>query len=411
MRIVAALVAGLALASGAAAQTVSASNISASALALQSEPVTLGGGRVVLGGDVAAAVAPEDEGYFNYTNYEQTTLRQIRLGLSGLVRVTERISILGELRSENFEHIEAFGLYARIRPFPRRRLDVQIGRVPPTFGSFSRRAYGQDNPLIGSPMAYQYLTSLRADAAPANADELLRMRARGWRSSFTVGNTEPDHGLPLVNAFSWDTGVQVTSGWRFATISAAVTNGTPSNPRVSDDNSGKQIATRFAVTPAAGLVIGTSFARGEFLSRRVRALIPESSDHRYPQRAHGVDIEYSRDHWVVRGDVVLSEWQMPLVDDGPMPLGLRALGTTVEGRYTFLPGVYAAARVDHIGFSRIAATGRLDEWDAPVRRVEVGGGYYLQRNLVAKTSVQFNARDGGRVTESRLLSAQLSYWF
>jgi hypothetical protein len=411
MRVVAAVVAGLALASAAAAQTVIAPDSHASALSLQSEPVALGGGRVVLGGDVAAAIGPEDNGYFNYTNYEQTTLRQIRLGLSGLVRVTDRISILGELRSENFQYVEAFGLYARVRPFPSRRLDVQIGRIPPTFGSFSRRAYGQDNPLIGSPIGYQYLTSLRADAAPANADELLRMRGRGWRSSFTVGSADPDHGLPLVNAFRWDTGVQVTSGWRFTTISAAVTNGTTSNPRVSDDNSGKQIATRFAVAPAAGLVIGTSFARGEFLSRRVRNLIAGGAEQSYPQRAHGLDLEYSRDHWVIRGDVILSQWQMPLAASGPTPVSLRALATTVEGRYTFLPGMYAAARIDHLGFGRIAGATGLDEWDAPVRRVEVGGGYYLLRNLVAKASVQFNARDGGRVTASRLVSGQLSYWF
>src|SRR5437660_527842 len=71
--------------------------------------------------------------------------------------------------------------------FPTRRssdlaFDIQLGRVPPTFGAFPRRAYSTDNPFIGYPLAYQYLTSLRADALPANADELLQMRARGWLS-------------------------------------------------------------------------------------------------------------------------------------------------------------------------------------------------------------------------------------
>ena len=60
---------------------------------------------------------------------------------------------------------------------------VAIARVrhpgrpdPPSFGAFGRRAYNADNPLIGYPLAYQYLTSLRADAIPATADDLLRMR-------------------------------------------------------------------------------------------------------------------------------------------------------------------------------------------------------------------------------------------
>ena len=141
----------------------------AAAQVIPSEPVTFGAGRVVIGGDAAVAVAPEDNGFFNYSDYEQSTLRQVRLGMTALVRLSDRISLLGELRSENFEYVKPFAIYARIRPLPDRPIDIQIGRIPPTFGSSSsRRTYGHDNPLIGSPLAYQYLTSLRADSAPAD---------------------------------------------------------------------------------------------------------------------------------------------------------------------------------------------------------------------------------------------------
>src|SRR5688500_11371385 len=232
----------------------------AAAQGLPSEPITLGGGRVVLGGDVAVAVAPEDRGFFNYSDYEQTTLRQFRVGLAGLVRLSERVSVHGELRSENFQHVAPFALYARVRPFEHRRLAIQAGRIPPTFGSFSRRTYSSDNPLVGYPLAYQYLTSLRADAAPADADELLRMRGRGWRSSFSVGNEEPHSGVPLVNAFTWDTGVQVAGAWSIFTMAAAVTTGTASSPRVSDDNGGKQVSVRLTAAPVTGLALGASFA-------------------------------------------------------------------------------------------------------------------------------------------------------
>ena len=101
-----------------------------------------------------------------------------------------------------------------------------------------------------------------------------------------------------------------------------------------------------------------------------------------------------------------------------MPIGtggvtttLRAAATAVEGRYTFAPGWYGAARFEHLGFSRLATATQTDEWEAPVRRLEVGGGYYVQRNLIARTSLQFNRRDGGRVTSSQLLAVQLLYWF
>jgi hypothetical protein len=90
---------------------------------------------------------------------------------------------------------------------------------------------------------------------------------------------------------------------------------------------------------------------------------------------------------------------------------LRALATTVEGRYTFAPGWYAAARVEHLGFSRILTPTQTTEWEAPVTRTEVGISHYVQRNLMARGSLQFNRRDGGRVTRSQLLAVQLLYWF
>ncbi len=103
-----------------------------------------------------------------------------------------------------------------MRPWRRHALDIQAGRIPPTFGAFSRHTYGTDNPVIGYPLAYQYLTSLRTDAVPGTADDLLGMRARGWRSSFPVGSETPGPGVPLITAFRWDTGVQVR--WKHGPI-------------------------------------------------------------------------------------------------------------------------------------------------------------------------------------------------
>ena len=65
-------------------------------------------------------------------------------------------------------------------------------------------------------------------------------------------------------------------------------------------------------------------------------------------------------------------------------------------------------------FSDLAdASGIPQPWDAPVRRVEVGGGYSLQRNLVLKLSYQYNSRDGGviPVRVAKFGAAQLVYWF
>lgn len=379
----------------------------AAAQGLPSEPIAFGDGRVVLGGDVTATVGPSDPGFFTYGTYEHSTLRDLRMSLSARVRATSRLSLLAEVRSQNLE-VTPFALYARIRPFKNAPLDVQVGRIPPTFGRASRLLYARDNPLIGMPLAYQYLTSVRPDAVPATADELLTMRARGWLAGYSVGNSSLKAGVPVASAFSFDTGVQVTSAWRAVTLSGAVTNGTLSNPRVSDDNDGKQVQARVTVRPAGGLEIGSSFARGAFASRTVtRTFDPPSSDS-FVQQAWGLDMEYGRGHWLARAEGIVNEWRIPL---GSATQPLRSAVGSVEGRYAFFPGMYAAARLEHLAFGEVTASSVRLPWDAPVTRLEIGGGYSIRRNIVARGSWQWNQRDGGRIRTASFGAAQLLYWF
>jgi hypothetical protein len=384
----------------------------ADAQTLPAEPIALASGRITLGGDVSWSVAPNDPGFFNYTDYEHSALRMLRLALMASVKAGNHVTFLAELRSENGDRPEPYGVYVRIRPWTGRQFDVQIGRVPPTFGAFPRRSYAADNPLVGFPFAYQYLTSLRADALPANADELLRMRGRGWLSNYSVGNVAPDRGVPLVSAFRWDTGVQVHTGNDIVDATASVTAGTPSDPRVKDDNDGRTAAGRVAVHPIPGLVVGGSIARGPFISRAAsRSAGGEDRSGDFTQTAWGTDVEYSRDYYVVRAEVVGSAWRLPVLGPPAIENPLQAVATFVEGRYKFRPAFYAAARIDHLRFSEITGTLIRDQWEAPLTRFTVGGGYSIQRNLLLKAEYQHNARSGGRVHHLNLAAAQVVFWF
>ncbi len=367
--------------------------------------VELGGaGRLVIGGEASAAIGRHDTtGFFNYTDYEHNTLRLVRLALAARWQPAKRIAVLADLRSENFEAPAAYALYVRAAPFDGVPLDVQAGRIPPVFGRFARHAYASDNPLIGYPLAYQYLTSLRADAVPGTPADLLRMRARGWRVGYPVGNTEPAPGLPVISAFRYDTGVQARYAPGIFEIAAAVTTGTLSNPRVGDDNGGRQIALRAGAQPIAGLIAGVSASRGAWLSD---AVVPADRDRAYRQEAVAVDAEYSRDRWLVRGEFIRSRWRLPAI----VP-ALTARTGFVEGRVRVHPRVFVAARLDRLDFSELAGGGATQTWDAPVTRVEAGGGWYFRRNLVGKAAWQHNWRDGGRERQRRFASAQLLFWF
>jgi hypothetical protein len=384
--------------------------IGAAAQGLPTEPVSLGGGRVVLGAEVSATMAPEDPGFFNYSDYEYSTLRNVRLGVAAEVRANARLQFLAEVRLDHGSSFQPYGLYARIRPWPGRRFDIQVGRVPPTFGAFTRRTYATDNLLIGTPLAYQYLTSLRADAVPASGEELLRMRGRGWLTNFTIGNPEPEAGLPVVNGFRWDTGVQAHGVTHQLEWTASVTTGSPSNPRVDDDNEGRHVAGRLVWRPTPSVVAGFSVARGAFLSRRVEEAWPDARVNDLTQRALGADLEYSAGRALVRGELIWSRWSMPVVSL-PAIEPLDAMSMLVEGRYRLWPGFYVAARADRLGFSEIAGIGRQLPWEAPVRRFEAGIGWSIVRNVVVKAAWQRNEREGGRVRHDSLGALQLLYWF
>ena len=104
----------------------------------------------------------------------------LRIDVTAALKADSHLFFLADVRNENEDGPKAYALYLRIRPWEHRAFDIQVGRIPPTFGAFGRRTYANDNPLIGYPLAYQYLTTLRADSLRARADELLQMRGRGW---------------------------------------------------------------------------------------------------------------------------------------------------------------------------------------------------------------------------------------
>jgi len=382
-----------------------------------SEPIAWADGRVIVSGDVSAGYGSDDPGFFNYTDYDHSALRVLRMDLSAAVKAGPHFTLLGEIRTENLDGVHPYALYLRVRPWTTRDFDIQVGRVPPTFGAFARRTYANDNPLIGYPLAYQYLTTLRPDALPASAEELLGKRSSGWLVRYSVGNPAAGAGVPLVSAFRWDTGVQAHATLGMVSATAAVTAGTVSNPLFSDDNHGRQIAGRVELRPAAGLIVGTSLARGPFVTQAAsQAVAGDGRSSDVTQTAWGADAEYSRGHYLVRLETIASQWRIPATPPAAplraLRMPLSAVSLSAEGRYKLRPDLYVAARYDDLGFSdQTEASGTL-AWDAPVRRIEIGAGYSIERNLLLKGSVQYNTRDGGRLApRARLAAAQLVFWF
>jgi hypothetical protein len=375
--------------------------------------------RFSLGIEGIVSVATDDSGYFNYSSYEKSVTEMIRLRMDASLRLGPRAVILAEGRLDNGGGPSLSAAYLRVRPLADHALDIQVGRIPPVFGAFGRRAYGVDNPLIGQPFIYQYLTSLRSDSLPASADDLVDMKGQGWANYYPIGSEAWDRGVPMVAADRWDTGVEVR--WEAERVSAAIglTQGSQCNPRVSDDNSGKQLVGRLEVRPVLGLVVGASAAQGDYVAdSAIAALPPESRQASHVQQAFGADAEFSHGHWLLRAEGILSRWFVPPVEEPFVPSPLEAWGVFVEARRKLRPGLYAAARFDHVGFSTLTAspaegsqTPVVTTWEAPVTRLEVGAGFNVRRNLVLKAAVQQNWRKEVAEQSDMVIAAQTQLWF
>lgn len=370
-------------------------------------------GRVAVAGEVTATYGSRDPGFFNYATYAYDPLRNVRVLIDASVRPSRGVELLAQLRTDGLSEARLAALYVRLRPWRRHDVDLQVGRVPTAFGLFGRNGYGSDATLVGRPLAYSYLLSLRRDALPASAADLIRMRGRGWLSEFPLGNRAPDRGLPIVNADTWDTGAQVRLGLGRLEWAGAVTVGSLGSPRLDDDNDARSLTTRLVVHAAPGVTFGASAARGGFLDRRVAPDLNTGQQvEAFTQRAGGADVEVSAGRWLVRGEVLVSRWDVPAftADAGAVTLGATA--GWAEGRVRVLPGLDLGARLERLSFSEIdTAAGRLP-WEAAVTRVEAGVAWVPARHVRVKVAAQRNRRPaGGRVRHDTLLAAQLGLWF
>ena len=362
---------------------------------------------LVWGGEVSTAISRKDSSaFFNYTDYEHDTLRHVRLRLMAEAKLPGRVDVLAEVRSDN-RTVDLPALFLRWQPVGRLPLYVQAGRLPLVMGAFSRRAYGTENLLVGVPLVYQYLTSLRPDALPVTPDELLQMRARGWRPSFPLGASNDAPGLPMVAFSRGDAGIQAQWSAPSWSAAAAVTLGTPADPRWRDNNDAVTVAGRLAATRPSGLTLGVSAARGRWVARSVEALVPETQRQGSAQQLFGVDAELARGHWIVRG-----EWWRTRFDVPTLPSSLVASSVFVETRYRVRPRWQVAARADHLTFSNISGrTGVATPWDAPVWRVEGVLGYRALRRLELRAGWQYDWREAGRVRERGFPTLQALWWF
>ncbi len=324
-------------------------------------------------------------------------------------QVGDRLQIFGQLvlRDESGVYVE--GAYATFTPDAERDLHLLAGKIPWAIGTYAPRSYSNRNPLVGTPLMYQYHTTLVWYAIPRNADALLAAAGTGQHG---VGYGFGGRGMVLVDDSFWDVGINLTGSERPLEYAAGMSMGTPGWGKTGqDDNSGKTFLGRVGLAPSPGLRVGVSAAYGPYLQDRLDPQLPagkRATD--YHQRIGMADLEVLAGHLEVRGEGAWNTWETPTVGD------LGVTGGYAEAKYSFAFGGYLAGRFDLLRFGKIKdSAGDERPWDADVTRFETGIGYRFNRGTIAKLVYQHDELDYGTPSveneRSSLVAAQLSISF
>lgn len=302
------------------------------------------------------------------------------------------------------------GAYVLLTPNPKRDLHVMAGKIPWPIGTWAPRTYSNKNPLVGSPLMYQYHSTLLWYEIPPDADQLLSLAGTG---QYGVGYAFPggSRGMAVVDDSYWDVGAIVTGSARPFEFAAGAVSGVPGWGTTSiDDNSGKSVLGRLGLAPVPMLRLGVSGSYGPYLQESLNPVLPAGKTaNDYHQILMMADAAIEFGHVTLIAEAFKNTWESPTLGD------LDVEGGYAEAKVTLAAGFYAAGRIDALRFSDIVDSGgNARGWDRDVDRIEAGLGYRFDRNVLGKVIWQSDTwRSHGSWPEAThsLVAGQLSVSF
>ena len=321
----------------------------------------------------------------NWFNYGDSDLDAYRLRLFAEGAANDRLEVFTQFLYTDAAPARALGAYVSYSPVPDRDLHLWAGKVPWIIGTFPPRAYSNKNPLVSTPLLYQYHTTLRADQIAPTVDDLLSKAGRGQYGITYVSGAGSQRGLSVVYELCWDFGVAALGSLRPLEFAVGATNGTPGRMNsAQDENDGKNFLGRVGLAPIPALRFGVSGSIGPYIpSRLAPQLPPGKSAEDYDQRLVMADAELLFGHAELRGEAYRNFW------DTPNAGTLLVEGYYGEAKYGLPWGLYAAGRWEEMNFGEVTSgTGERRPWDFPRTRLEAGLGARLSRGVLLKAIYQ-----------------------
>jgi len=276
---------------------------------------------------------------------------------------------------------------------------LQLGKFAAPLGNFIPRSMPRKNPLTTFPLVYDQVTTFMK-----KTDTLATLLARRDRPAVK------DWRVPIYREV-YGVGGMVFGTWQKLSYAVAILNTAPASwvfdwPLHAGDFRHPNYYLHAAYEIDPRLSVGASLSRGPY-DRADANSIPAGRDTGdFPQTLAGVDLHYALGALEIFAEAFWTEFKTPLVDD----LGLWSW--YVEGKYTFLPGLFGALRLAQTIYGTVDdAAGVAHQWARNLYRAEFGGGYFFTRNFFAKATMQLNYTSGGREPHDHLFMMQLGLAF
>lgn len=293
-------------------------------------------------------------------------------------------------------NVSLYAAYVRFERLAGNYVNLHVGLIPTTVGSFSERTYSNVNPLIGTPLLYNFHSSF----VPTSRNPILSID-----SLFAGRSVRPRFGAPILYDACWNSGVDLFGYWGKLNYSIAALAGSLSKPTQQQLKNMPQITTRISYLFDPGFQFGVSAYYGPYL---LESMIPDSvptgsSLNDYVATGAGYDLYFARNLLEVHSEFFYNVWEYPVLPD------LKATSGYFEAKYKFSPGWYAAGRLGWFIPGKVTLSdGTKERWDYLVTRYEAGVGYWFSRNVLGKVVAQINRFEDGGHLDSDVIAFQLS---
>ena len=301
----------------------------------------------------------------------------------------------------NLNTFQLYGAYAQFTDLAGHYLNMNIGIIPNTIGSYGPRTYSDKNPLIGTPLLYSFHTAIDPSelGAVGTFAELDEARDDRYYS-----------GMPFIYDACWNTGAEFYGSAGKLDYSLGLLIGSVTHPALQQAKDVPQVTTHFTYNFQPGFKLGFSAYLGPYLVKddltEYAVPLGNLDPNDYLNGGIGYELYLSQRFLEIYSEGYYTYWEYPGLPK------LKSMAGYLEAKYKIITHWYLAGRFDLIEPSKTKfATGENEKWDYPLKRYEFGIGYKPLRTTTVKLVTQLNRFDIDHTYNNEIYALQVSMEF